>query len=159
MFGKCLVTLLLFVTPASALAEDALATSDLGARFCRLVQEGEQSIELDALISASLAAAISEALARNDAIQAGAPDEKPPLGDGIPWMSWPDRPDTCNVNVAVAVDKGAALPISYGFTAAPEASYTDTLVLVHEAGAWRIDDVILLDDQHLRSVIETAFEP
>lgn len=151
-------TALLFVMPSGVLAQDALTTLELGTQFCSLVQEGEQSITLDALLSPSLAGAVSAALARNDAIQAAAPDEKPPLGDGIPWMSWPDRPDTCTVGAAAPGDHEAILPISYGFNNAPQAAYTDSLVLVQEGGTWRVDDVILINEQHLRTILETAFQ-
>lgn len=153
-----LFTALLFVMPSSVLAQDALSTFHLGGQFCRLVQEGEQAIPLDSLLSPSLAEAVSAALARNDAIQAAAPGEKPPLGDGIPWASWPDRPDICTIGAATLGNDEAILPISYGFANAPEAAYTDRLVLVHEGGTWRVDDVILIDDQHLRTILETAFQ-
>lgn len=150
-------TALLLVMPNGVLAQDALTTFHLGARFCGLVQEGEQSIMIDTLLSPSLATAVSAALARNDAIQAAAPDEKPPLGDGIPWTSWPDRPDTCTIGAAALSEDEAILPISYGFANAPDAAYTDRLVLVNEGGTWRVDDVILIDEQHLRTILETTF--
>lgn len=159
MSRNYLLTALVAVLPTSALAEDALSTFQLGTQFCRLVQQGEQLIPIETLLSTALAGDVSAALAKNDEIQSQAPDEKPPLGDGIPWASWPDRPDTCTIGAAAVNGDHATLPIAYGFTNAPDAAYSDTLVLVRQEGVWRVDDVILIDDQQLRTLLQTAFQP
>ena len=158
MHRNVLFAALALALPTPAWAGDAMDTFHLGAHFCGFVQDGEKVMRLDALITPSLAVAISEALARSDAMQAASPDEKPPLGDGIPWTSWPDRPDTCTIGAADISADQATLPITYAFEGAPDAAYTDILLLSREVGTWRINDILLADEQRLRTVIVAAFE-
>ncbi len=142
--------------PTSALADNSTAEA-LAGTFCTSMVDG--ALDPVTLVTPDLGEAIATALARNAEIQAATPDEKPPLGDGIPWASWPDKPDTCDIEVTEAYDGAAMVNVTYGFTDAPDANYTDTLVLMQGEAGWAIDDVVLIDNQTLRDLIETAFDP
>ena len=152
---------LLFVALAFAVATPALAapsTPDaLGSAFCVAMTDGTAD-PLD-LLTPSLNEAIEVAMARNAELQAAAPDEKPPLGDGVPWSSWPDKPDTCETEVTEAYDGAAMVNVTYGFAGAPEATYTDTLILLQQGEVWALDDIVLTDNLTLRGLLESAFEP
>ncbi|WP_297112450.1 hypothetical protein [uncultured Devosia sp.] len=142
--------------PLPAIADSSTAEAVAGT-FCAAMLDGTP--DPTTMVTPALGEMIATALARNADIQATAPDEKPPLGDGIPWSSWPDRPDTCEIELTEAYDGAAMVNITYGFSGAPEASYTDTLVLMEGEAAWAIDDVILADNQTLRGLLTTVFDP
>jgi hypothetical protein len=151
-----LLAALVFALPIPAIADGSTAQS-LSGTFCTAMVDG--MIDPVGLVTPDLGEVIAEALARNAEIQAATPDEKPPLGDGVPWASWPDKPDTCETEVTEAYDGAAMVNVNYGFTDAPDANYTDTLVLMQSDAGWAIDDVVLIDDQTLRGLLETAFDP
>lgn len=146
---------LVIALPAPALADNSTAEA-LAGTFCAAMVDG--MLDPVTLVTPDLGEAIETAMARNAEIQAAAPDEKPPLGDGVPWASWPDKPDTCETEVTEAYDGAAMVNVTYSFTAAPDATYTDTLVLMQSEAGWAIDDVVLIDNQTLRGLIETAFD-
>ena len=146
---------LVIALPAPALADNSTAEA-LARTFCAAMVDG--MLDPVTLVTPDLGEAIETAMARNAEIQAAAPDEKPPLGDGVPWASWPDKPDTCETEVTEAYDGAAMVNVTYSFTAAPDATYTDTLVLMQSEAGWAIDDVVLIDNQTLRGLIETAFD-
>lgn len=153
------IVLAFFLASKPILAGDAMDTFHLAASFCSFVQNGKIGSTVEKLATPALAEAIDRAMARNAAIQAGAPDEKPPLGDGIPWTSWPDRPNGCTIDAITVSGERASLPISYGFADASIAPFTDTLVLQRTPGGRRIDDVMFVDGQSLTMVLQTAFDP
>ena len=62
------------------------------------------------------------------------------------------------MEITEAYDGAAMVNVTYSFTAAPDATYTDTLVLMQSEAGWAIDDVVLIDNQTLRGLIETAFD-
>ena len=146
---------LVIALPTSALADNSTAEA-LAGTFCTAMVDG--MVDPVTLVTPDLGEAIATALARNDEIQAATPDEKPPLGDGVPWASWPDKPDTCDTEVTEAYDGAAMVNVTYGFTDAPDANYTDTLVLMQGDAGWAIDDVVLVDNHTLRGLIETVFD-
>lgn len=150
--------LALLVALGFATVAQADGTSSLGTTFCALVQDGESAVDLNSLLTPSLAQHIAQAQAKNDAIQAAAPDEKPPLGDGIPWMSWQDRPDTCTAAATTTAGDKAEMTIEYRFSDSPESNYSDTLLLAKDGDGWLIDDIRYSDGQTLRTVLQTAFE-
>jgi hypothetical protein len=150
-----LLAVLAFATPSAALADNSTAEA-LAGTFCAAMVDG--MTDPVTLVTPDLGEAIATALARNAEIQAAAPDEKPPLGDGVPWASWPDKPDACETEVTEAYDGAAMVNVTYSFTDAPDANYTDTLVLMQGEAGWAIDDVVLMDNQTLRGLIETAFD-
>jgi hypothetical protein len=85
---------------------------------------------------------IVEAEARNAVIAEGAPDEKPPLGDGIPLQSFPDRAPKCAVGAVKEADNGAIVEVGYSFLGQAGGDWTDRLVLRPEEGRLLIDDVL-----------------
>lgn len=124
---------------ASAARADDEAVA-MAQAFCslRTVEGGNALINL---VSPSLREAIDVALAENAKIQAAAPDEKPPLGDGIPWHSYPDLSDTCEAGAVTVEGEARVVEVTYGFTANAGAAWTDRLVLVPGGGG-----VLLVDD-------------
>jgi hypothetical protein len=112
-------------------------------------------------LTPDLAAIIADAEAKNAKIQADAPDEKPPLGDGLPWRSWTDYADGCEVGAITEDASKTLVEIRYSFAAAPDANYTDQLVLVPATtgSGWLLDDVKLMDEMTLRSALAAAFAP
>lgn len=152
---------------AAAPAQAGMATvtpEQVGEIFC-ISRTGNDDALLTGLLSDELRTLIAYADARNASLARAFPDEKPPLGDGIPWASYPDYAARCTVSV-VAVESGTAtLAIGYGFPEAPGADYTDTLVLeqqMHQVnpdiGVWRIGDVRYSTGGTLRDVLTTAFD-
>lgn len=113
------------------------------------------------LLSPSLAAVVQEALAKNAELQAATPDEKPPLGDGVPYQSQPDAAPSCEPG-AVTADGGATIAeVVYSFPDDAAAGWTDRLVLVEgEGGVYVIDDIRYGsegDEDTLRHTLEQAF--
>ena len=84
---------------SAALADDDAVA--MAQAFCslRTVEGGNALMHL---VSPSLREEIGKALAENAKMQEAAPDEKPPLGDGIPWHSRPDVSDTCEAGAVTA---------------------------------------------------------
>lgn len=159
MLRSIRLAILALVLPAPIHAQDSLDMVQAGARFCEFLQQRQTDTGPGHLLTQNLANAISAALERNHALQAETPDEKPPLGDGVPWTSFPDRPDGCTIGAADMDGDSATLPVTYGFAGAPDAAYTDTLVLRHEDGAWRIADVVFIQGQHLLHLLESVAAP
>ncbi|MFD1251260.1 hypothetical protein DEVEQU_01915 [Devosia equisanguinis] len=143
-------------------AETAPTPLDIGAIFCTAAIAGDMS-PIVPLLTPDLAATIADAQQRSDAIQAAAPDEKPPLGDGVPWSSWTDHADGCEVGVPKGDESRTVVPIGHRFADSPGADYTDRLLLVPvvvETGKppiWRLDD-IQFTDSTMRQALASAFE-
>ncbi len=148
----------ILLLPAAALAAES-TPADLGATFCKASLEDDMA-PVEAALTPDLAAVIAEAETKNAEIQAAAPDEKPPLGDGLPWRSWPDYADGCAVGT-VAEEAGKTLvEIRYSFASAPDANYADHLVLIPASAgsdSWQLNDINLIDGMTLRSVLADAF--
>ena len=85
--------LCLFATPSFAQMV-TISPEQIGEIFC-ISRLGNDMAPVDGLLTAELTAAIADAEAKNDAIQQAHPDEKPPLGDGIPWQAFPDYASEC----------------------------------------------------------------
>ena len=139
----------LLTTTSFALAqpEDAI---EVGRIFCKYVIEHTEPM---GLLTPELIFVIGDAMARNAEIQAAAPDEKPPLGDGIPWTSFPDRPDKCDVEETSVTEVEARLAVTYGFNDWPDAGFTDTLVLKPLPLGWFVDDVLFVEGTTLREAL------
>jgi hypothetical protein len=158
-----LPTLLLSALPAQAQMV-TITPEQIGQIFC-IGSLGNDMAPVEALLTPDLAKTIDEALDRSDAIQAEHPDEKPPLGDGVPWRTWPDYADGCTVASAVTEGETATVTIAYTFAEYPEADYSNDLLLqsvVVQQGFdpfWRIDDVDLGEGRTLRSTLAGAFVP
>lgn len=140
-----------------------ISPEQIGQIFC-ISRLGNDMAPVEGLLTADLTATIAEAEAKNDAIQKAHPDEKPPLGDGIPWQNYPDQADDCRASTLQTTSTTVLVSINYTFKAAPEANFTDALRIeqVDDPGSdgkvWRIDNVEYDIGSDLRSVLETAFQ-
>ena len=132
--------------------------------FC-ISSLGNDMAAVEALLSSDLQALVAEAWAKNAAFEAAHPGDKPPLGDGLPWRTWPDYADGCTFGEAVAERESASITITYSFSEAPDANYSNELLLVPASFAdgaplvWRIDDIDLGEGYTFRSWLAAAFEP
>jgi hypothetical protein len=126
---------LTFAAPAFAGGAD-----DLAASFCatRLKSDAEA---VKPMLTPSLLAIIKDAEERNDIIAKGNPDEKPPLGDGVPYQSFPDVPEVCEPGTPVERAGLTEVPLKYSFKDSPDAGWTDTLILSDDDGKLLINDV------------------
>ncbi len=148
---------LLASIPAAA-AEPQMPAHVVAEMFCMARTVGDMTL-IDDYLSSGLYQAIDVALLRNAEIQKQAPDEKPPLGDGVPWASYPDAVPSCVVDYDAARTRPTEIPVTYAFPDAPEAGWTDTLVLVNVEGEWQLDDVLYRDGGRLTEALVSAFEP
>ena len=155
--------LLLATLPAQA-QMITLEPEQIGQIFC-IASLGNDMAPVEALLSNDLQTIVAEAWEKNAAFEAANPGDKPPLGDGLPWRTWPDYADGCTVGEALAEREMATVVISYTFSEAPDANYSNELILrpaTFADGAplvWRIDDIDLGDGNTFRSVLAGAFEP
>jgi hypothetical protein len=165
---RLLLTTTLLMAPAlPALAQDEMPTlraDQYGEIFC-LARLGNDMGPVTGILTPGLTAAIAEAEAKDTEWAAANPGEKPPLGDGIPWQSWPDYAPKCEVgNVTLNTDDTAAVEIRYEFPDTPHAEYNDTLLLklVDTEGYglrhWRIDNIRYEDGTDLVASLIAAFE-
>lgn len=147
-------------------AEDGMVTlkaEQIGQIFC-LSRLGNDEGAITGLLSPDLTMVIAYAWAKNDAWEAANPGEKPPLGDGIPWQAWPDYAAECTVGLATLMATDAKVEIAYGFPEAPDAGFTDVLLLKRITDAelgtthWRIDNIAYATGGDLRASIAGAFE-
>lgn len=150
-----LSALSLAFTASSAFAA-APTPAAFGQAFCEASHDGDMSL-IESALSPSLSIVVVDAWAKNDALQASAPDDKPPLGDGLPWSTWPDRADGCEIGTVTSAGQSASVEIRYSFAASPEADYADRLVLTHAENGWLLDDIEFADGATLRSSLAEAF--
>lgn len=155
------VTALLAAVPALA-QPTALTPRQIGEIFCA-GRTGNDMAPVNALLSDALTSAIADAEAQNAVIARARPDEKPPLGDGIPWQAYPHYADRCAPGEVTFMMDEATVPIAYSFAAYPDANFTDTLKLklIDEPAPvgriWRIDDIGYATDSDLRTTLAAAF--
>lgn len=156
------VALCLFATPSFA-QMITITPEQVGEIFC-ISRIGNDMAPVEGLLTVELKAAIAEAEAKNDAIQQAHPDEKPPLGDGIPWQAFPDYAAECKVGQVTREADQATVDISYGFPEYPDANFTDRLQLrlvsypMVSEPLWRIDDLTYATEGDLRTTLVSAFE-
>ncbi len=147
--------------PATA-QEITISPTQIGEIFC-IARLGNDMAPVEGLLTADLAAAIADAEAKNDVIQKAYPDEKPPLGDGIPWQAFQDYADQCKPGAVILMMDEATVAIDYDFKAFPRANYTDRLKLklidnpLGGSRVWRIDDIAYSTDGDLRTALLSAF--
>lgn len=157
--------LFLQLLPAPAFAQAAIVTpQQIGEIFC-ISRLGNDDAILSGAFSAELRTLIAYAQARNDAIARAFPDEKPPLGDGVPWASFPDAIDTCTLGSIATEGMTAHVVIEYGFAADPGADFSDTLELTAaphpydpQSSLWRISDVRYTVGSTLVEALQAAFD-
>lgn len=141
-----------------AAAQDDLGTPYVQA-FCVLA-DAEGGMGRLYLVTPDLNDTIMAALAENARLQAETPDEKPPLGDGVPWQSFPDVAPVCEAGVTTVDGERLIARVQYRFPDQPGADWIDRLVLVKGAdGAYTIDDVLYGEEggESLRGVLAEAF--
>jgi hypothetical protein len=137
----CLATISLVAGTPAARADTAADAQQLGEIFCMLGKDGGEFGRMY-LATRSLTEAIDAAVKKNGEIAAAAPDEKPPLGDGVPFQSFPDTAPVCKPGKLSDKGRNQELEIVYEFPDTPKGNWTDRLVLVPEFGRLRIDDVL-----------------
>lgn len=152
------ILLAALVLPAAPVLAASTTPTDFGGLFCR-ASLADNMGPIAALFTPDLAETVRHAIALNDEIQAAHPDEKPPLGDGLPWRSWTDSASTCLVEGVKEEGNTASVTIRYGFDDTPDADYSDTLILTNLGGGdWRLADIELVDGARFRDILETAFD-
>lgn len=150
-----------FATPAFA-QPITLTPQQIGQIFC-LSRLGNDMAPVTGLMTAGLTSDIAVALEKNDVIQKAHPDEKPPLGDGIPWQAYPDYADQCQPGDVNFMMDEARVSIDYAFKDYPDANFTDTLTLkliddpIMSTRIWRIDNIAYATDGDLRAMLTSAF--
>lgn len=159
-----LAILPLALAAAPAQAQMVTVTPEqIGQIFC-IASLGNDMDIVGPLLSHDLTEVIAAAWEQNAALEAANPGDKPPLGDGLPWRTWPDYADGCTVGEGLAERESAYVDITYTFSEAPDANYTNTLVLrpaTFADGAdlvWRIDDIELGEGMTMRSALAGVFE-
>jgi len=160
LFAAALVSLTVF--GASAQDQHKRPEAALGEAFC-LMKDNPGAAGPLLLVTTALAAEIRAAMAKNAEIQKAHPDEKPPLGDGVPFQSYQDVSPRCEVGTVEGEGIGAVVEIRHGFPDEPSANYSDRLVLGAgwNDGTLGIDDVLYGadgDNGTLRKTLVAAFE-
>ena len=151
------------LTGAHAAQWPAWTPDQLGDAFCIATLANDMSAIEAGLLSPALVEAITVAETRNAEYASQYPDDKPPLGDGLPWRSYPDAADGCTVGAVTQATDGAtaSVEINYSFKADPLANYTDTLQLKQTTGTdrfYQIDDIDYVIGQSFTAALETLFE-
>jgi hypothetical protein len=139
-----------------------ITPEQVGEVFC-IARLGNDMAPVEGLLTTELKTAIADAEATTDASQKAPLDEKPPLGDGIPWQAFPDYADQCKPGDVTLMMDEAAIAIDYAFKDYPDANFSDSLKLklVDDATigtkVWRIDNVAYANEGDLRTVLVSAF--
>lgn len=145
-------------TTCAALAQDADVDAYVQA-FCGL-READGGAGRIYLLSPGLTEVVTAALEKNAEIQAEYPDEKPPLGDGVPYQGFQDYAPVCEPGASFAKGDKIIAEVKYAFPD-EDAEATDRLVLVKgEGGVYVIDDIRYGaegDDDTLRNALAGAF--
>ena len=143
-----LIATVLAGTILPATAQTVVITpAQLGQIYC-IGSLGNDMKPVEAVLTRDFSNAIMEAEQNNDNwVATHADDEKPPLGDGLPWRKVPDYADGCSVGDIVENGDEAMVAINFSFSDQPEANYTNHLSLERatmEADAvprWRISNI------------------
>ena len=157
---SCLAAAVLAVGVNAAKADPAEDAGKLAQMFCQLGKDDGEFGRLY-LVTKSLGTAIAEALKKNGEIVAAHPDQKPPLGDGIPFQSHLDVAPVCKPGKFTDTGRTQVIEIVYEFPDTPAANWTDRLVLITEEGRPRIDDILFGtgdSDNGLRKALAGAFQ-
>lgn len=144
---------LLVASPAHAAPATPQA---FGEAFCAASLAGDMS-PIESQLSPTLSVIVADAWTKNDALQAAHPDDKPPLGDGLPWRSWQDYADDCTIGDVEGTAESAKVQIRYGFAGNASAGYADRLILVHRPDGWVLDDIEFDTGDTMRKALADAF--
>jgi hypothetical protein len=92
---QCLaVAAMLAGSAVGASADTEADARQLGEIFCTLGKGGGQFGRMY-LVTRSLTQLINDAQKKSDEIASALPNDKPPLGDGVPYQSFPDEAPVC----------------------------------------------------------------
>lgn len=156
--------LILSALPTSAQSEMVTITPEqIGQIFC-IGRLGNDMSPVSGVMTDDLGPLIDDAFARSNQYLIDHPGDKPPMGDGVRWSTFPDYADGCTVGDASIRDLVAYVVINYTFSDAPVANYSDTLMLLPsypENGPpyiWRVYDVQLGDGTTMRDFLHAALE-
>jgi len=149
-----LLALALAAAPAQAVSLTGVQVGDI---FCAGRLSGDMA-PVEAILTSELQAAISEAEARNDAAEKAAPGDKPPLGDGIPWQSFPDYAPQCTVVGMSGTAEHPQVVLFYQFPDDSASNWSDRLELSFVDKRLRINDVIYKDGTRLTEALVDAFK-
>ena len=150
--------LALSLLPAKAAEPESLEA--LGKAFC-VAKDFAPEAAMKTLLTASLAAAVQRAVEVNARIAAAHPDDKPPLGDGVPFQRFPDRAPVCEVGRITGAGAGALIEIRHVFPGSADASWSDRLLVgPGQTGGLGIDDVLYdaTGDDSLRKLLGEVVE-
>lgn len=153
-FVLALATLAAVSAPAYAASLSGVQVGDI---FCAGRLSGDMA-PVEAILTDELKATIAEAQAKNDAIQKAAPDEKPPLGDGIPWQTHPDYAPRCSVVGMTGTAEHPQVVLFYQFPDSSGANWSDKVETTFVNGMLRINDVIYADGTRLTEALVNAFK-
>jgi hypothetical protein len=133
---------MLAVGAGTANADTQSDAQQLGRIFCVLGRSDGGQFGRMYLLSRSLTQLVNDALKKNDEIASAKPNDKPPLGDGIPYQSFPETAPVCKPGKLTDKGREQVLEIAYSFPETSIDGWTDQLVLIAEDGRLRIDDVL-----------------
>lgn len=157
---------LLFLSALPAQAQDQMITitpEQIGQIFC-IGRLGNDMSPVSGVMNDDLTSLIEDAFASSNAYLLDHPGDKPPMGDGVRWSTFPDYADGCTVGETSVRDLVAYVGINYTFSDYPEANYSDTLMLLPnypENGPpyiWRLYDIQLGDGTTTREFLSAAIE-
>jgi hypothetical protein len=128
---------------------DVKSPRAVGENFCRFIKTetppAELPTELRKIFTPSLVKEIDIAQNRSDKIARRNPQDKPPLGDGIPYQAYPDDAPICRVGNIVQSGTQFKIDIHHQFISVrdKESNWIDILV-VHKFGnqEWRVDNIL-----------------
>ncbi len=157
------MTIALVLTALAVPAAADEPATQLAEAFCaaRLAYDEEA---IRALLSADLLDLIARAEEVDARIAAAEPDEKPPLGDGIPYTSYWDAPESCTPGAVINHATASSVEVVYSYAGEPDWGWTDRLVVVPVEDRLAIDDVLFhkreeSDEQHtMRGSLEWVLE-
>lgn len=130
---------LLLLVLASCRGEDPAGDAKrLGLAFCRAV-EGNEEQSAEALLSPALQAGIARLRTADAAFRKANPAEKPPLGDGLRLVSFPDALEDCTP----LVETPTRMELAYVAKGDPDHGWRDRLLLARAPdGRLAIDDIV-----------------
>jgi hypothetical protein len=150
------ITSYTFSAAQACSAHDKMAYRAVAERFCTFL-DGKRQPGTD-LFTPSLLKIIAAAQAKNNMIAKAHPDEKPPLGDGIPYQAFPDQAIFCRPGQNLHSEHQLYMEVAYIFPDEPDADWVDHLKLVKVGTDWKIDDIIYGHNhtEHLRVVLQNV---
>ncbi len=145
---------LMLATSASAQVAP-LTPTELGTLFCAATQSGDMSA-IQPYIGDELDLAIARAEADSAVRQLEKPDEKPPLGDGVPWASYPDAADDCTVIYVNDNATPTEVAIARKYAGGADADHQDVLLVTGTGPDIEIVDLRYADGTTLSQFLADA---